>query len=187
MKAQFICMEFYFSPVIFFKLQYISISKRYIPAAINFLSGVLHMAIPKTGVKLIKVLKPFQAISTQLVLVENFSSVIFNDLKMNCSDLLGLDIEEFFKVKVLYTCIKILEEFQFHYKDLPSSVVIFNPILRYLEDIPMDKYPNVVSNIQIQVLNLLKNSRDHNKLHYIVMQAMKPKALKMLEPRIVEV
>lgn len=157
------------------------------PAVINFLSGILHMAVPKQGVKLMKVLPPFQAISSHLVLVDNFSSVSPNDLTMNCSELLGLDINEFFKVKVLYTCIRILEEFQSYYKDLPSSVEIFCSISRYLEAIPMNKYPKVVSNLHNRFLNVLKNSREQQQLHYIVMQAMKPKALKMLDPKIVEV
>lgn len=156
------------------------------PAAINFISGILHMAIPKRGVKLIKVLPPFQAISSHLVLVDNCSSIVLKDFKMDCSEMLGLNIEELFKIKVLYICIRFLEEFHSHYEELPSSVEIFSPVLRYLENIPLTKYPKTVENLHNKVLNLLKTSRDQKKLPHIVMAAIKPKALKMLEPKIVE-
>lgn len=153
------------------------------PAAINFLSGILHMAIPKTGVKLIKVLPPFKAVSSHLVVVEDFSSIVFDDSKISCSNLLSLEIDESFKVEVFCTSIKILEEFHSHYEDLPSCVEIFSSVLRYLEAIPMDKYPEIARKLHSRFLNTLRNSRDHRSLPYLVSKPKKPKALKMLEPK----
>lgn len=157
------------------------------PAVLNFLSGILHMAIPKRSIKLIKVQPPFKPTSSHLVLLDDLSCNDFNNLKMNCSNLLNSEIEENYKMEVLYACIKILEQFHTSYQDLPSCVEIFSPVLRYLEAIPMDKYPKLIKNAQETFLNNLRNSRDQQKLPYIVMQAMKPKALKMLEPKIEEV
>lgn len=149
------------------------------------MSGILHMAIPKGGVKLIKVLPPFKATSSHLVLLENLSSNDSYILKMDCSNLLDLEIiEENYKIEVLYATIKALENFHTNYQELPSCVEIFNPVLKYLEAIPMDNYPKLVRKVQETFINILRNSRDQRKLPYIVMQTMKPKALKMLEPKI---
>lgn len=148
------------------------------------MSGILHMAIPKGGVKLIKVLPPFKATSSHLVLLENRSSNDSHIFKMDCTNLLDLDIEENYKIEVLYVTIKVLENFHANYQELPSCLEIFSPVSKYLEAIPMDNYPKLVRKAQETFLRILRNSRDQRKLPYIVMQTMKPKALKMLEPKI---
>lgn len=157
------------------------------PAAINFLSGILHMAVPKTGVKLIQVLPPFKKTSSDLVLVENLSSHTSFNTKMDCLNLLNMDIEESYKIDVLYASLEILEEFHANYKVLPSCVEIFSPILKYLEAIPMNYYPKLVKDAHAGLLNTLRNSIDQRNMPYIVMEAMKPKALKMFEPKIEDV
>lgn len=157
------------------------------PAAINFLSGILHMAVPKAGVRLVKVLPPFKATSSDLVLVENMSSKTLPNSKMDCSNLLSMEIEENYKIEVMYASITILEEFHANYQDLPSCVEIFSPILKYLEAIPMNYYPKLVKDAHSGLLKSLRNSRDQQNISYIVMQAMKPKALKMFEPKIEQV
>lgn len=145
------------------------------------------MAIPKTGVRLIKVLPPFKATSTDLVLVENLSSNYQQDIKLNTSSLLNKNIAESYKINVLYATLKLLEEFHMHFKECPSHVEIFCPVFKYIEAIPMEKYPELVQNTHENLVRVLKNSRDEQKLPYMVMKASKPKALRMLEPKIVEV
>lgn len=145
------------------------------------------MAIPKTGVKLIKVLPPFKKTSSLLVLTKNFSSGYSDQLRLEYSYLLNMDMEESYKIRVLYASLKILEEFHTHFKDLPSCVEIFSPVLKYLEAIPMNYYPELVKNSHEHLFKVLKSSIDQRKLPFIVMQVMKPKALRMYEPKIEEV
>lgn len=173
--------------ILYFVLQFTSISKRFLPASINFLSGVLHQAIPKTGVKLIKVLPPFKATSSLLLLVENLSSYSQDDLKMDCSTLISRNLDEMNKIKMLYASLNILEGFHNLLKDLPSSVEIFGSTLSYLKSIDMGYYPDIVKNTHSRIVKKLEDSKDELKLPFIVMRAMKPKALRMLEPKIVEV
>lgn len=144
------------------------------------------MAIPKIGVKIVKVLPPFKAISCLLVLLENFSSAENKNVKMNFSDLLNAEIEEKFKIKVLFVTIKLLNEFHAHLQTLPSCVEIFSTVLAYLKAIPMDNYPKLVRDAHAGLVNILNESKEHRKTAYLVMQAMKPKALRMLEPKIEE-
>ncbi|KAJ8917757.1 hypothetical protein NQ315_005208 [Exocentrus adspersus] len=157
--------------------------KRYLPAVINFLSGVLHMAIPKTGVKLVKVLNPFKATASSLVLLENYSLESFKSLKLDSKDLINDDIEEEYKVRVLYTTLKLLEEFYNNLKELSSSNEVFGQVLRYLEMIPTNSYPKEVKT-SLEVLTKTLRDSKNKTLKYIVMQAKKPKALRLYEPKI---
>ncbi|KAJ8934163.1 hypothetical protein NQ314_013545 [Rhamnusium bicolor] len=150
-------------------LEYTTLSKRYLPAAINFLSGILHMAVPKTGVKLLKVLPPFKSTSSLLVLVENYSLESFKSLQMDSTDLLENEIKEEYKIRVLYNTLKLLEDFYYNIKELSSSSEIFERPLRYLELIPTLNYPKEVQN------------------YYIAMETKKPKALRLYEPKIEEI
>ncbi|KAJ8941562.1 hypothetical protein NQ318_011521 [Aromia moschata] len=86
----------------------------------QLLSGILHMAIPKTGVKLIKVLPPFKPISSLLVLLENYSLESFDSYQMDGTDLSNTEIKEEYKVKILYNVIKLFYvSFMTTYKNYP--------------------------------------------------------------------
>lgn len=146
------------------------------------------MVIPKAGVKLMRVLPPFKNTSSQLVLMENLSNQeTSGNLKMDCSCLLNKDIDDNFKVRVLFTTLNLLGEFHIHLQNLPSSVEIFNPVLKYLEDVPINKYPESVKNIYYKLQRVLNESKAQRKLEYLVMPTMKPKALRLYEPKIEEV
>lgn len=118
---------------------------------------------------------------------ENLCCENVENLKMDFSSLLNSDINEHDKITILYVTLKILEEFHTYFHNLPSCVEIFSPVFKYLEAISMDNYPALVRDAHRDLLNILKSSRDERKLHYIVMRALKPKALRMLEPKIEEV
>nr|XP_023023933.1 nucleolar protein 14 homolog [Leptinotarsa decemlineata] len=168
-------------------LEYTSISRRYLPAVINYLAGLLHMAIPKTGVKLIKVIPPFKPTSSILVLLKNFSLKYDKTLLMESTDLIRIDIDEDFKLRTLYNVTKLLEEFHHNLSELPSAVEIFEPVLRYLILIPTTNYPEQVRNVMEKLKTSLKESKIERKLEYIVMEAKRPKALRLYEPKIEEV
>ncbi|CAG9817556.1 unnamed protein product [Phaedon cochleariae] len=169
-------------------LEYTTISQRYLPGVINFLAGLLHMAIPKTGVKLVKVPPPFKSTSTLLVLLENLS-LSFSDSSEKCfqmknTDLLSTEIDEEFKVRALHTAIGLSEEFYRHFEKLPSNVEIFSPIQKYLELVPALNYPRKVANGMENLSNCLNKTKSERILNYIVMEATRPKALRLYEPKI---
>lgn len=159
-------------------------SKRFMPATLNFLCGMLYQAIPRNGMKFLKPPPPFST-SYLLVVAKNIEkSEKFESLKMDFSNMLSTDIEEAFKIQILYANLKILGEFYTHLENLPSSVEIFNPALTFLEAIPIANYPELVRSTHEHCISLFKNGRALKQITYIVMQAMKPKALRMLEPKI---
>ncbi|KAF2903270.1 hypothetical protein ILUMI_02919 [Ignelater luminosus] len=167
-------------------LEYTSLSKRYLPAAVSFLAGILHMTIPKSGVRLIKVLPPFRSTSSALVLYKNCSSVCMS-LKLEISDLTEIEISEDFKIRALYTTLKLLQEFKLIFSDYSSRCEIFENVTHYLEQIPVSNYPIEVQNEMKKLSDSLEKTKQERKLDYIVMEAKKPKALRLYEPNIQKV
>ncbi|VEN44312.1 unnamed protein product [Callosobruchus maculatus] len=168
-------------------LQYTSLSKRYLPATINYLSGILHMAIPKSGVKLIKVSRPFKSTCSDLVLLENHSLDLCEDLKMNVTDLFCTRYDEQYKIRIFHNAVKALSEFHNNLEGLPSCCEIFEPVLRYLELIPLQNYPVIVQTIAQDLILTLQKQKENRQLRKIVREAERPKALRLYEPKIVEV
>ncbi|CAH1996644.1 unnamed protein product [Acanthoscelides obtectus] len=168
-------------------LQYTSLSKRYSPAAICYLSGILHMAIPKSGVKLIKVLPPFKSTSSDLVLIGNHSLDLCKDLKMDTTDLFSTCYDDEFKIRIFHNAVKALSEFNENLETLPSCVEIFEPVLKYLEMIPLQNYPVIVQTVAQDLILRLQKQKENRQLRKIVREAEKPKALRLYEPKIIEI
>ncbi|XP_044262372.1 nucleolar protein 14 homolog [Tribolium madens] len=166
-------------------LEYTSLSKRFLPAAINYLGGILHMAIPKFGVKLIKVNPPFKPTTSSLVLVNNCTQD--GDFKMEASDLERDEIDDSFKIRAVFTVLRLVQDFDLNLISLPSNVELFNDIRVYLELLPTRNYPEKVGNLCESVSQQLKKRTVERKLEHLVMAAKRPKALRLYEPKIVEV
>ncbi|XP_066253450.1 nucleolar protein 14 homolog [Euwallacea similis] len=166
-------------------LEYTSLSNRYLPAAINFLSGIFHMCIPKSSVQLIKVVPPFKPLNSHLVLTKKYEKKI--PRKYSFSHLLKSELTEHFKVSTLHLALKLLKEFQENLKNLPSCVEIFTDIEVFLNLIPVDLYPGDVQKEFKGVCDLLKKWKSSRKLIYLTIAEKKPKALRLYEPKIVEI
>lgn len=143
---------------------------------INFLSGLLSMTVPKNA--------PLKVSPSYLVLLENYSLNSFKSLNLDSKDLLNGDIDEEYKVRVLYVTLKLLEEFYNNLRELSSSTEIFEPILKQLEVIPVSNYSKEVKTCLEVLTNTLKDGKANKKLRYIVMEAERPKALRLYEPKI---
>lgn len=144
------------------------------------------MGVPKIGVKLIKVNPPFQPTTTHLVLVNDCTNQDC-DLKMEPFDLEEEEIDDLFKIRAIYTTLKLIQEFDNNLATLPSVVEIFCDIRVYLELLPTRNYPEKVSDLFKSLSQQLKTRKTDRKLNYIVMPAKKPKALRLYEPKIEEV
>lgn len=162
-------------------LEWTTLSKRFSPASINFLAGILHLAIPKSGVRLIKVLPPFKSTLSLLYLAEKVGA---DDLKLQAGDLLNKPIDDSFKIRSIFTTLRLLKDFHANLLHLPSLVEIYEPVLRYLNLIPTENYPETVQN-EFEVLKkLLDESISNRQLEFIVIEKKRPKALKLYEPKI---
>ncbi|KAL1494774.1 hypothetical protein ABEB36_010319 [Hypothenemus hampei] len=168
-------------------LEYTALSKRVLPLTIVYLAGILHMAIPKTSVKLIKICPPFKPLASDLVLTSDKTSLSTLNSKLNVSYLIQSEVTDEFKIVALLLTLRLLNDFIENLKDLPSSVEIFEPINKFLIQIPMEFYPKLVRDEYKRVCDSLEKLQSERKLEYLVLEAKKPKALRLYEPKIVEI
>lgn len=143
------------------------------------------MAIPKTGVNLIKVTPPFKPVSTNLVLTENVSEI--SDLKLGSNDFINdRNIDNSFKIRIIHNAVLMLEEFYERYIALPSCNEIFINHINYLDKINLDNYPEQVKVSINNVVSKIKKSMENRKLEYLRIAAKKPKALRLYEPNVIK-
>ncbi|XP_030753154.1 nucleolar protein 14 homolog [Sitophilus oryzae] len=164
-------------------LEYTSLSNRYLPVTINFLSGILHMAIPKTGVKIIKAPPPFKSLCSDLVLTKKKLKFHPKD-KIHISSLILQDIEVEFKISALHLSLKLLREFKDVFKSYSSNVEIFDNVEKYINQIPWHLYPDEVKSEHKEFYDSLNQLKSERKLQYLIMEEKKPKALRLYEPKI---
>ncbi|KRT80247.1 hypothetical protein AMK59_8628 [Oryctes borbonicus] len=167
-------------------LEYTSLTKRFLPSAINFLVGILHMAIPKTGVKLIKISPPFKISCNKLVLCNNHEESTM-ELAMSVGYLLEGEINDEFRIRAIHLCLSLLEEFAVNFMDLQSSYEIFIAVLKYLELVPMGNYPKKVKQKWTLLMEEIITMKNNRRMEYLMLAPKKPKALRLYEPNIEKV
>lgn len=157
------------------------------PSTIIYLTGIIHMAVPKLGVKLIKVLRPFKSNSAALVLPEKTTENIDN-FKMCANDFTcDKEIDDEFKVRVLYSSLKLTAELYENWSNLSTHVVIFEPFFNLLKQIQKDNYPEKIQDEIVHLQSIYSNSKENQSIEYIVYEKRKPKALRLYEPNIQKV
>lgn len=173
-------------------LEYISLSKRLIPEAVNFLCGILFLGSSKEG-RTPQLVLPFKE-STKwrdlLKLQSDASSLVVKPLPITKT--LGevseaeLTTDEV-RVSALNHCLSALNKFVDMYQDLPASVEIFAPVKEHLQRIPVNLYPAPCKELHCTLLSRLNDiynaslSREH-----LTLQARKPEAIKTFEPKFEE-
>ncbi|XP_017780052.1 PREDICTED: nucleolar protein 14 homolog [Nicrophorus vespilloides] len=166
--------------------EYTTLSKRYSPASIKFLCGILHMAIPKVTVRQIKVLPPFKHISSSLVLAEQVET--FDNPKLDVTDLIDVkDFDDAFRIKAINVSLGLLKYFHSNCQPLSSCPEIFETAFNYLSQLPKENYPESLSKSLNSFLETLDEGKNNRTLEYVVMEKKKPKALRLYEPNIVKI
>lgn len=144
------------------------------------------MAIPKTSIKIIKVRPPFKPLSSELVLTKKITYNTLNS-KFNICNLLENSFTDLFKASAFLVTVILLKDFKDNLKELPSVVEIFEEVESYLGQIPVDLYPADVQSECQELCDSFKETRSARKLFHLVLEAKKPKALRLYEPKIVPV
>ncbi|CAM5141856.1 unnamed protein product [Natator depressus] len=184
-KGLFVCCLF---------LEYVSLSQRFIPELINFLVGMLHIAIPQKRLQSYTPVHPFRPAgkNSKLLLVcdkkdmetwqkQNLPLSIMTRLKESSKTEMN-----HFRLSCLAVCLDLIKKCAALYESLSSFHEIMQPIRALLtEHIPVSEYPK-----QLQELhqNALKEIEDKGK-HYtpLVCEKKKPVPLKLYTPKIVKV
>uniref|UniRef100_A0A1A9UEM9 Nucleolar protein 14 n=1 Tax=Glossina austeni TaxID=7395 RepID=A0A1A9UEM9_GLOAU len=167
--------------------EYGQLSKRFLPAAFNYLLGVIYLCIPKRPVETLKILPPFQShgIFNRLLAIPEDSDIFKNipEQLMTCEDLVTQTINDDFKLRVLNHCLKLIQNAADTFKENVGANYLAMPLLEMLERLPLSSYPDYIkTNYEKTKIGL--ETLVNKSLKKLVPPEKKPKALRLLEPRI---
>uniref|UniRef100_A0A8C5BHR9 Nucleolar protein 14 n=1 Tax=Gadus morhua TaxID=8049 RepID=A0A8C5BHR9_GADMO len=168
-------------------LEYVSLSKRLLPELLNFLCGILHLAVPdktSTGYSVVPPFKHAGKHSDLLLLSEPQSSATWTNHTLPLALTQHLELtdnlhRDHHRMTCLSTCLDLVKHCCVLYKDSASFTALFQPIHTLLsKHLPLQTHPEV---LQVPVDGA---PRSHNPL---VFEKQKPIPLRMFTPKIVEV
>lgn len=146
------------------------------------------MATPKLLIKGIKVIPPFKKIgeSSNLLIIDQEKTdlqIDLNTIIMKACDLVNEDIDNDYRIRVLFTAINLITEFKNHLQELESAYSIFEPIMKLLKENPCNGYPSSLKKHIKQLCEELVGLKN-KKLEYIIREKKRPKPLRQYEPQI---
>ncbi|NWT57385.1 NOP14 protein, partial [Erythrocercus mccallii] len=184
-KGLFICCLF---------LEYVSLSRRFVPELINFLLGVLHISLPKNQAQGYTVVHPFTPVGKNLELLlvcdkedlkswekQNVPLSIVTRLK----DTSRTEINHT-RLSCLALCFDLIKKCAALYESLPSFHEIMHPVRILLtQHVPVNDYPEKMQEWYHGALKELENKVKHYTP--LICEKKKPVPLKQYTPKIVKV
>ncbi|NXG74646.1 NOP14 protein, partial [Baryphthengus martii] len=184
-KGLFICCLF---------LEYISLSRRFVPELINFLLGVLHISLPKKQAQGYTVVHPFTPVGKNLELLlvcnkkdleswqkQNLPLSIVTGLKET-----GQTEINHIRLSCLALCYDLIKKCAALYESLPSFHEIMHPVRVLLtQHVPVNEYPEKMQEWYHSALKELENKVKHYTP--LICEKKKPVPLKQYTPKIVKV
>ncbi|KAK9501496.1 hypothetical protein O3M35_012211 [Rhynocoris fuscipes] len=163
--------------------QYVTLSKRILPEALNFLCGIIHMATPIRAAGTI--VPPFRREQKFLYLQSPCTDLNDQDLIMMSKDLApkSLKIDDSFRVRSIYLAINLISIIIDLWKDNPGCSLIFEPLLDHINSLEVNKYPESISKT-VENIKTSLNEIKNKGLPQIIKEARKPKALRLYDPNI---
>ncbi|KAM6986342.1 nucleolar protein 14 isoform 2-T2 [Aplochiton taeniatus] len=176
-------------------LDYVSLSKRFLPELVNFLLGTLHLAVPDKISLGYSVVPPFRhagKCSELLVLSDpEASSCTWSKKSLPLSGCQRLELpteldQDHYRLSCLSTCLDLLKQCCLFYNDLTSFTHIVHPIRTLLtKHIPVQTYPVVLQELHGKILEAVSSAQTTQCP--LVFEKRKPIPLKLYTPKIVEV
>ncbi|EDX12558.1 GD20226 [Drosophila simulans] len=166
-------------------LEFVSQSKRLVPAIFNFLQGIVHMSIPKRDVEQLEITPPFERdgpLSKLLALPAKTESTNLEPEKLQPADLVTQTITPDFKVRALDTSLLLIKEALQLVEEHVGACYLAQPFLRLLSRLPLDSYPEHVHQHHKEATELAEKLAAQ-KMKPLAPSEKKPKALRLLEPR----
>ncbi|XP_027498705.1 nucleolar protein 14 [Corapipo altera] len=184
-KGLFICCLF---------LEYVSLSRRFVPELINFLLGVLHISLPKKQAQGYTVVHPFTPVGKNLELLlvcdkEDLESWQKQNLPLG----VVTRLEETSKTEMnhirlscLALCFDLIKKCAALYESLPSFHEIMHPVRILLtQHVPVNEYPEKMQEWYHSALKELETKVKHYTP--LICEKKKPVPLKQYTPKIVKV
>ncbi|XP_020498691.2 nucleolar protein 14 [Labrus bergylta] len=175
-------------------VEYFSFSKRFMPELINFLVGMLQLAVQdKTslGYTMVPPFRPSAKCSELLVLSDSGSSKSWSKkrLQLSATERLELNTDldrDHHRLTCLSVTLDLLKRCCLLYKDLLSFNHIFQPVRTLLsKHLSAQTLPEPVQELHREILELISGAPVTRSP--LVLEKKKPIPLKLLTPKIVEV
>lgn len=169
-------------------LEFVSLSKRFVPDAINFLTGVLFLAADRPSDKEQLVMLNFRsgAKSNPMKLTNCEITEIKVSVPLNLCQILStkslLETDEL-RVNCLAICLDLAAKYRILYGSLPAVEAIFAPIKNFVEHLNLKNYPIKVKELSENLKDLVSQKVVYQ---YLVKAPKKPHSIKQLEPKIYE-
>ncbi|XP_078071316.1 nucleolar protein 14 [Mustelus asterias] len=175
-------------------LDYVSLSKRFIPEVINFLLGILHMAVPNKGTLGYTLVPPFKPTgkSSELLVVKDKKAVESWEMKpLPISKIQGVELRdklqtEHFRFSCIALCFHLCKRCSSLYRSLPAFQEIICPLEIILTShLPVNDYPAQLQELYHEVLREMQDRLTcYRPLEF---EKKKPVPLKLFTPKVVEV
>nr|XP_033806339.1 nucleolar protein 14 isoform X2 [Geotrypetes seraphini] len=175
-------------------LEYVSLSQRFVPELINFLLGILHLAVPSTGIVGYTLVHPFRPHrkNSELLLVSNKEDIeTWHKKNLSLYAVNGLTETSktelnHYRLSCLATCLDLVKKSIALYGLLPAFNEIMGPIRILLTNhFPVKEYTKQLQDLVNSVLEEI----DSKEKHYepLVFEKKKPVPLKLYTPKVMEV
>ncbi|XP_042726645.1 nucleolar protein 14 [Lagopus leucura] len=175
-------------------LEYVSLSKRFVPELINFLLGVLHISLPKQQAQGYTVVHPFTPVGKNLELLlvcdkKDLESWQKQNLPLSAvtrlKELSKTEINHI-RLSCLALCLDLVKRCAVLYEFLPSFHEIMHPIRVLLtQHVSANECPEQMQEWYHSALKELENKAKHYTP--LVCEKKKPVPLKQYTPKIVKV
>ncbi|XP_055905814.1 nucleolar protein 14 homolog [Eupeodes corollae] len=173
-------------------LEYSHSSQRFLPAALNFLLGVIYLSIPKRAIEKLKTVPPFMSTGPfNKILAMNNDT---NEKLMEAEDESLLKAEDFvtvtisldFKIRALNAALILTKDAIEGVSENIGSNYLAETFVPMMERINLDSYPQYIKSSFEKTMGTL-SAVAGKPLKKLMPPEKKPKALRLLEPRIEKV
>ncbi|XP_018611392.2 nucleolar protein 14 [Scleropages formosus] len=175
-------------------VEYVTLSQRFVPELINFLLGILHLAVPNKRSIGYCLVPPFRLSgkNCNLLVVQNMAHTeSWSRKRLPLSGVQGLKLKDelekdHYRLSSLTTCLDLVKRCTLLYKSLPSFSHIFQSIRILLaKHLPIEGHPRFIQDLHREVLEAV--SVPSVLQPPLVFSKRKPIPLKLFTPKIVEV
>lgn len=163
-------------------LDFQKISRRFLPAVMNFLNGVCYLGVKKSLLDNIKPIPPFKRMDELLVLNEKFNGEIS---ELTSKDFVNSIIDDDFKVRALNVTSGLMLDFTHLYKDIMGFKYFLSPIQSILMRLTKErKLPTkLIEKIEKMLNEDFKKLSEEKKFKYPEPAKKIIPMLRLLEPR----
>jgi nucleolar protein 14 len=165
-------------------LDYQQLSKKFLPAVMNFLSGVCYLGVKKSLVQQIKTIPPFKRNDSLLTLDEAFKGNFETSMKLTPTDFFDTPIDDDFKIRSLNLAVNLINDFVKLYDEHVGLKYFLDPFESALNCLAEEKFlPNAFKNNVKRILVEFEKIRLDKKFVFPEPEKKIQPMIRLLEPR----